>query len=122
MSLFKEQFYSIISMSHTENEFNFTIRINANHAIFNGHFPGNPVTPGVVQMEIIKELLSEGLGKTVQLLSMSNCKYLAILNPNECGNIEINIAPTEQENGSLKAVISIKNDEITFLKAVGVYL
>lgn len=121
MSLFKDHFYSIMSMSHTENEFNFTIRIDANHAVFTGHFPGNPVTPGVVQMEIIKELLSEGLGRTVQLLSMSNCKYLAILNPNECGNIVVTIAPSEQEDGNMKAVVSIKNDEITFLKAVGIY-
>lgn len=121
MSLFKDHFYNIVGTSHADTEFNFTIKLNANHAIFEGHFPGNPVTPGVVQLEIIKELLSEGLGKTVHLQSMSNCKYLAILNPNDCGEVQVSIAYTEQEDGNVKAVVVIKNDQTTFLKSVGIY-
>lgn len=121
MSLFKDRFYTILNASHSETELNFSIRIDANHAIFEGHFPGNPVTPGVVQLEIIKELLSEGMGRKVDLLSLSNCKYLAILNPTNCGDILVNIGYTWQENAAMKVVVSIKNSETTFLKAVGLY-
>jgi 3-hydroxymyristoyl/3-hydroxydecanoyl-(acyl carrier protein) dehydratase len=34
-----------------------TIRLNPDHAIFAGHFPGQPVVPGVCMLQIIKELL-----------------------------------------------------------------
>ena len=121
MSLFRDDFYTVIGSSHTETAFNFTIRINANHGIFDGHFPQNPVTPGVVQLEIIKELLSEGLGRAIHLVSLSNCKYLAILNPNTCGDIHVNIEYTLLDTGVQKAVVLLKNNEITFLKASGTY-
>lgn len=121
MSLFKDQFYVIVDALKSASVFSFTIRLNASHAIFEGHFPGNPVTPGVVQLEMIKELLSEALGKPVRLESLSNCKYLAVINPLTCGDLVVNIDCTSLDNGSFKALVTLKNDETTFLKASGIY-
>src|SRR5690606_39459978 len=64
--LLKDSFYTITKTTVEDNQLEVKLNINANHEIFEGHFPGNPITPGVVQLEILKELLSIYAGKTVQ--------------------------------------------------------
>ena len=57
------------------------ITINKDHEIFKGHFPGNPVMPGVCMIQIIKELTEEVVGKKLFLSVSSNIKFMAIINP-----------------------------------------
>ena len=71
--------------------FNTTIKLNAGHLIYTGHFPGYPVTPGVIQMQIVHELLEKHLCKSIRLASMSQCKFLKILNPLITPQIDIHI-------------------------------
>ena len=76
-----------------------TITLNAKHEVFKGHFPGNPVTPGVCMMQIIKELTQEITGFSLQLKSSNNVKFMALINPEETPELklELEIAPNEDE-------------------------
>ena len=58
-----------------------TIRLNPDHTIFAGHFPGQPVVPGVCMLQIIKELLESAIGQRVQLTRAGNVKFLTVLTP-----------------------------------------
>ena len=82
-------FFTILEVKSEEENIEATIQLNASHKIFDGHFPGNPVTPGVVQIQIVKEILENALERTCILKEMGRCKFMAILNPNE--NKEINV-------------------------------
>jgi 3-hydroxyacyl-[acyl-carrier-protein] dehydratase len=119
--LFKDDFY-IIESSRVEEDANiFSIKLNKDHIIYKGHFPENPVTPGVVQMEIIKELSTESLQKTISLDSMGNCKFLAILNPNTDGEVDVVLKISELEGKKIKVIAQIKNNNNVFLKMNAVY-
>lgn len=119
--MLSDSFYTVQSFESIENKIIAEIQLNAQHPIFEGHFPKNPITPGVVQMEIVKELISKAIYKKVGLKSMSSCKFLAILNPNEHPIVQINIQLSDSENGEKKANAVIQNEEITFFKMNGVY-
>lgn len=119
--LFKDKFYTIKAASKEDNVFSYSIKLNKDHAIFSGHFPGNPVTPGVVQMEIIKELVRESLPKPIKLDSMSNCKFLAILNPETVDEVEVILYLTENDNGQFKLNAVIQNSNAIFLKMSALY-
>jgi len=54
-----------------ENNFKVQIELNPNHQVFEGHFPNNPITPGVCMMQIIKEITAK----------VSNVKFMATINP-----------------------------------------
>lgn len=119
--ILKDQFYTINALTTNENQVSAQVHIHPKHAIFSGHFPGNPVTPGVIQLEMIKEILSSGLGKPVKLQSISNCKFLAILNPNDHDALDVLITFTPTESGSLRINAQISTPEISFLKVSGEY-
>jgi len=93
-------FYTLNSFEKDENGvFSAKISLNKDHDIFKGHFPGNPVTPGVCMMQIVKELTEEITGKTLFLKSASNVKFMAIINPFETPDLDLqlNITETEEE-------------------------
>ena len=92
-----------------------TIRLNKDHDIFKGHFPGNPIMPGVCMIQIIKELTEEVVDKKLFLIGCSNIKFMAIINPELNPLLKIEIAITESEDE-----VKIKNvssyDETIALK------
>ncbi len=120
--MFKDQFYRIQQRSQAEDTEVFSIEIEKNHHIFDGHFPGNPVTPGVAQMEIIKELVGEVTGKKMKLVSMSNCKFLAILNPESDALVDVQLKIVQTETEEWKVNATILNPANTYLKMSAVYL
>ncbi len=94
-------FFTISEANNVEGTIEAKIQLNASHKIFEGHFPGNPVTPGVVQVQIVKEILENVLDRTCILKEMGRCKFMAILNPNENGEINI-VLKHHTEDGILK--------------------
>lgn len=118
---FNNSFYSIQGQEITASEANFDVIINGEHAIFEGHFPGQPIAPGVMQMEMIKELTSMIYNREVVLQSMSNCKFLAFINPNEKSDFSITIKHEELEDNSIKVAAIISGVDTNYLKLNAVY-
>jgi len=114
--LFKDDFYTVSSSNKEDESHIFSIQLNPDHNIFEGHFPDNPVTPGVVQMEIVKELMKESTGMALNLKKMGNCKFLAILNPKVDVKVDVLLKISNGEDGEIKASAVIKNAETIFLK------
>lgn len=59
------------------------MKISMQHAALAGHFPGNPVVPGVVLLDAVIHALSQQLGKSVTVTGMPNVKFLAPLQPEQ---------------------------------------
>ena len=74
-------FFEIVDRKNDEGAFSTTIRFFPGHEIFKAHFPGHPVTPGVVFLQLVHELLENYLRKTLRLSELSNCKFLRVVNP-----------------------------------------
>ena len=68
-------------MESSEAELSCRIVFNADHDIFKGHFPGQPVVPGVCMMEIVKELLQNKVNKPLVLQNARNVKFLGFISP-----------------------------------------
>ncbi|MBK1895076.1 3-hydroxyacyl-ACP dehydratase [Chryseobacterium paridis] len=91
-------FYNLQSHDKGENgSFVAHIKLNKDHEIFRGHFPGNPVTPGVCMMQIVKELTEEFTGSKLFLKTASNVKFMAIINPFETPDLTVQLDISESE-------------------------
>ncbi len=83
--------FVVLETSDSEVGYNTTIELNAGHIVYSGHFPGHPVTPAVIQMQIVYELLEKHFCKNLKLITVSQCKFLKILNPEETPRVVIYI-------------------------------
>ncbi|WP_312823156.1 3-hydroxyacyl-ACP dehydratase [Epilithonimonas sp.] len=92
-------FYAVASHEKTEKGFKANITLNKDHQIFKGHFPGNPVTPGVCMMQIVKDLAEEFTNSKLFLKTASNVKFMAIINPFETPDLvmDLDINETDEE-------------------------
>ena len=68
-----------------------TISINPQHKIFDGHFPGKPIVPGVCMVQIIIELMEKVMLKKVKLREADAIKFLAVMNPTANNEIDVTI-------------------------------
>jgi 3-hydroxyacyl-[acyl-carrier-protein] dehydratase len=113
-------FFEVLESSVNEVGFNTTIQLNPDHIVYSGHFPGHPVTPGVIQIQIIHELLEKHFLGNLKLITMSQCKFLKVLNPVETSLITAHIEYTRQ-NELLHIKAWGENGTDIFFKLSSVY-
>lgn len=117
-----KDFYTVEKLENiSEGKYNAVIVLNNQHDIFKGHFPGNPVTPGVCMMQIIKELSQEITGSSLLMTSSSNVKFMALINPDKNPKLSLEL----EISGDLSSEIKVKNttsfDETVALKLTSNY-
>ncbi len=116
-----EGLYTIDELNSTNTEISAKITLNAKHEIFKGHFPGNPIMPGVCMMQIIKELTEKVLNNELILQTSTNIKFMAKINPEINPDLTINISHREEE-GILKIKNSCYFDNTLALKLNANYI
>lgn len=116
-----QDFYKVNSLEKVSDQsYQVDLTLNARHEVFKGHFPGNPVTPGVGMMQIIKELTEGITGKKLFLTNASNVKFMALINPEVTPDLKLELDMTLTDNE-----VKVKNitsfGETTALKLTNTY-
>ncbi|EPR70015.1 Beta-hydroxyacyl-(acyl-carrier-protein) dehydratase, FabA/FabZ [Winogradskyella psychrotolerans RS-3] len=98
-------FYTVLKTTVVDtNTIHVTIKLNKDHDVFNGHFPGNPITPGVCMIQTIKEITQDQVNSTLFLQTISNIKFTALINPNINAELILELSIIEDNN-----TVKIKN-------------
>lgn len=97
-------------MIEFESAFKFDIHVDASHArcfrvqwsvpeslpFFNGHFPNQPILPGVATVDASVEIIRRGLGlEKLDLKSMQTAKFMAPILP----GVDVEIECKEMKEG-----------------------
>ncbi|WP_103069776.1 hotdog family protein [Aquimarina sediminis] len=118
-----KDFYTVVKVTLVEKELlHAHISLNKRHKIFEGHFPGNPVTPGVCMIQIIKEIVEKHLEKKLFLERISNVKFTALINPHVNPELLMEVSIAE-----IDGVVKVKNiskfaDGVIALKCNGTFI
>lgn len=115
-----KDFYETISLENDATKHLAIIRVNEKHDVFKGHFPGNPIMPGVCMMQIIKELTEKITGHTLVMQTLSNVKFMALINPEVNPELRLELDITTDENGIRVKNTTSFNDTVA-LKLSSVY-
>lgn len=104
------------------NNIKAVINFNDKHEIYNGHFPGMPIVPGVCIIQIIKEILSGILNKKLLLINAGSIKFLRVIEPDINASMILNakIKINTENIFCADAFISDSND--IFMKFNGKYI
>lgn len=107
MLLNKLYVLSSLELSEEQEKITAYILLNREHPVFEGHFPGNPILPGVCTVQIIRELLENSLAKELLLTRAGNIKYLGFINPVTTSEIRFDLVVKKLETGALSCSASV---------------
>ncbi len=105
----------------TAERYRFTLELNPAHPVYEGHFPGNPVVPGVCQVQMISELLSVIKGSVLRLVNADNVKFLSLMVPDKNRLIDAELLLKTSENGEISANATLREGEMVFIKFKGLF-
>ena len=111
-----EDFYKITGLESRENLIVGEIQLNPEHPLYRGHFPQQAVVPGVMQIQIIKELMEAALVSTMMIKEVIVAKYLRLITPFETSELQIQIDYKSTETGEYLANAVVSKGETTFSK------
>ncbi len=83
--------YTTEFFNKTDDKITASITIDPMHSIFEGHFPGQPVLPGVCQMQIAKELVEKALERRIFLSESIQSKFLQMVDPTDSNVLDVAI-------------------------------
>ena len=101
------------------SKFSAIIELNPAHEIFHGHFPGNPILPGVCMVQILKEILINYSNSSLILRKAGSIKYLSFIDPQVNNIIHFNIEINKTENGDISCNAVLNSESVIFCRFKG---
>ncbi len=89
------------------------------HPIYDGHFPGQPVVPGVCQVQMVQELTSMALDMPLRLVASDNIKFMSMIDPGTNPELDFSLTIRKREDGPWSVSASIRSEASVFLKFSG---
>jgi 3-hydroxymyristoyl/3-hydroxydecanoyl-(acyl carrier protein) dehydratase len=86
-----------------------TVTTSGNSPWFSGHFPNNPILPGIAQLKMVVDLIRESTKQGVCLTSLSRVKFRKIVRPEEQLALQIT---AETKEGSYLFKITSGNEDV----------
>ncbi len=117
--LLENKFYRVLSEErHTEGlGATYHVAILPECNVYDGHFPGDPVCPGVCNIETIKECAMLLTGEVLRYISIKQCRLTALATPTVCPEVNVGIHLTETADGyTVKATIADEGQTYMILK------
>jgi len=112
-----KDFYKIVELDSSDKEnIKAIIDLNKDHEVYKGHFPGNPVVPGVCLTQLIKEVMENIESKDLSLVYANNIKFMAVVNPEVNNRLQIDLKIKYDTEENLIKVDSIThfNDQVFY--------
>ena len=94
----------------------YKVLLNPGHEVFEGHFPGVPVMPGVCMLQLVKDCIADKLGETVRFSYLKSCKFVSVVNPQQHRELEVSF--TLSDDKGLQATVSANGTVALKLKGL----
>lgn len=109
--LLKDSLYSIQGQQTSDASVVYDLSLHADCMIYQAHFPGEPITPGVCVIQIAKELLEDYLHCPLAVSLVKNVKFLAVISPIANPQVRYTITNIQESPESVKAVVDVTDGD-----------
>lgn len=119
--MLKDSFYYITFLQSTETTLTADLQLNAGHAIFRGHFPNQPVVPGVCLMQMVKEVLEVQINQSLMLIKADFLKFIVPVVPDKTMQLHFQVKYNFTGEGQLKTSATLLADTVVSFKFQGYF-
>lgn len=113
MKLLNELF-EIIGKDSVDGALTYQVKFNPDCLIYQSHFPGNPITPGVCLIQMASEILELEYHHTYDLSLLKSIKFKKIVRPGEV--MSFIFTDMAQDDDLFKVNVSVENEEAQYTK------
>lgn len=92
-----------------------SIRLNAHSIVYEGHFPGEPVSPGVCNIEMIRECAEAVHGHALRINRIKQCRLTTLVTPLNHSTADVTINLQEQKPNTYRLTATLGKGEETYL-------
>ena len=117
-----DYYYSVKTQHTVENVTLFDVILLPECSVYEGHFPGMPVAPGVCNIQMIKECVERITGQQLLLESITQCKFTTMITPQQHRELQIRIELTEIAANKFKVTATIGQDETAYMMLKGEFV
>ena len=116
--LLENKFYRILSEERGEGlSAKYRVAILPECNVYDGHFPGDPVCPGVCNIETIKECAILLTGEQLRYSIIKQCRLTALATPTVCPEVSIQVTLSPAGDGyAIQATIADSRQTYMILK------
>ena len=111
--------FRIINAELFEGKIVAVITVNEQSEIFKGHFPGQPVVPGACMLQLVKDVLEDALKQSLQLRKAEQLKFIAMITPENTGQLVLEIVYRNLEDGVIKVNAKLNATDVVCFKLQG---
>ena len=91
--------YSLNKLKRSASgEVSASVEITQDSPWFSGHFPGEPILPGIAQLGMVFDAISQSSNQSLKISSVSRVRFKQIVRPND--RLEIMATPMEKDSGA----------------------
>jgi len=90
------------------------VSVPADHPSLPGHFPGRPIVPGVVLLDLTFESICAALGQPIELVSIVSAKFMQAVAPDTRVDMHIKLIPGESA-GQMRARFALSHAQTPVL-------
>ena len=117
--LLNNKFYKVLNETRPDEQHAVCrCQLLADCDVYRGHFPHKPVSPGVCNIEMIKECAMMLTGEKLFIKGIKQCRLTAIASPEACPEVNVTVGVTKTEGG-YTVVASIADETRSYMEYKG---
>lgn len=119
----ENEFFRIVDIQKADdNNAVFRIELIPECKVYEGHFPGNPICPGVFNIETVRECAQILSGRSLRISAVKQCRFTSLLTPAKRETLSVRINTAGIENGLVvQATISDSSNSYVEFKGNMIY-
>lgn len=119
--LLENKFYKVENRTVGDGSAQFRVRLLPNCDVYRGHFPGNPVSPGVCNIEMLKECFDMVAEGNPRIKTIDRCRLTAVASPAISPELDIDMSWTKDDAG-WHLIATLKDDKQQYMDFKGTLL
>lgn len=119
--MLKDSFYTIPEITNEAFSLKAVLQLREDHPLYQGHFPGQPVVPGVCMLQMVKELAAMATKKTLILQTADTMKFLQQIDPRQTPLLRAELNYTITDEGTVKVSAVFLKETTPCFKFNGIF-